>query len=55
MRAEVGEAVPLTIPEAITTLFFGPRGWHVAGISSQTMLDVSQRPALCLYFSGTSS
>ncbi len=26
IRAEVGETVPLTIPEAITTLFFGPRG-----------------------------
>jgi len=55
MRDDVGEVVPVTIPGENTTLLFGPSGWHVAGTSSWTMLDVSQRPALLLYFSGTGS
>ena len=54
MRALVGAAVPVTIPGAKTTLLLGPRGWQFGSTSSHTMLEVSQRPPLNLYFSGTS-
>jgi hypothetical protein len=55
IRADVGAGVPVIIAGEKTYFLFKPNGWHKGGTSSETIVDVSARPAKYLYASGNSS